>query len=327
MAEMIKNTSYKRLPPLPFAVLLLGGSCLGVAPVIVKSIDLSPEASAFYRVALSAPLFAIGAALFAQNIKASAQPVLRLNTKVLCLLTAFIFALDLVLMHMAIRLSDVAVATLLTNCAPFFVGILGLIGLTSRPDMNFWVMLPIALAGCALLIGTPQGDGQSQVLGNVLALSAAFCYACYVVGVTELRKRGLSTLTIMSVVTIVSTVFLLPLFAMQGFPAPQSMQTIMMLLVLVLIGQMLGQGLTTLALKDLPSSLSSLVLLVQPIVAGALSWYFLSEILNGIQLLGMFMVLAAIAGAAFIPANTFRQKIRKPKLRKVASKLATDDVH
>lgn len=325
MIQSAQNTSGKSGSVWPLAVLLLGGSCLGVAPVIVKSVDLSPEASAFYRVALSAPIFAIGTVLFARNIVRSAEPIRRINTKVLCLVTALIFAADLVLMHMAIRISNVAIATLLVNCAPFFVGILGLIGLTTRPDLRFWVMLPVALGGCALLIGAPKG-ADSQVLGNVLALLAAFCYACYVIGVTELRKRGLSTLPIMAVVTIVSTVLLLPFFAAQGFPLPQTIQTVLMLLVLVLIGQILGQGLTTIALKDLPPSLSSLVLLVQPIVAGCLSWYFLSETLNGIQLLGMFIVLVAIAGAAFLPTHWLANETANLSVQTPTGSPIPDDV-
>lgn len=275
---------------------------MGVAPVVVKSIDLSPEVSAFYRVALSAPIFAIGAVMFAHRALQTKQPMFRLNTKVLCLLTALIFAADLVLMHIAIRYSNVAVATLLVNCSPFFVGILGILGLTARPEVRFWVMLPVALAGCVLLVGALQG-AKSQMLGNILALLAAFCYACYVIGVTELRRRGLTTLPIMACVTIVSMISLFPLFVVQGAPLPQTQKTILLLLALVIMGQMLGQGLTTLALKDLPSSLSSLVLLVQPIVAGALSWYFLSEALTVMQLIGMTMVLTAIGGAAFMPTN------------------------
>ena len=325
MTQRAQSTSRKFGFVWPLAVLLLGGGCLGVAPVIVKSIDLSPEASAFYRVALSAPIFAIGTVLFALNIVRSTEPVRRINTKVLCLLTALIFAADLILMHMAIRLSNVAIATLLTNCAPFFVGILGLIGLATRPELKFWVMLPIALGGCVLLIGAPQG-ADTQVLGYILALLAAFCYACYVVSVTELRKRGLSTLPVMAVVTIVSTVFLLPFFAAQGFPLPETIQTVLMLLVLVLIGQILGQGLTTIALKDLPPSLSSLVLLVQPIVAGCLSWYFLSETLNGVQLLGMLVVLVAIAGAAFLPTRWLPNKASNLSVQGLTCSPIPDDV-
>jgi drug/metabolite transporter (DMT)-like permease len=127
------------------------------------------------------------------------------------------------------------------------------------------------------------------------------------VGVTELRKRGRSTISIMTVVTVVSTIFLLPLFASQGFPIPTTFETVALLFVLVLIGQILGQGLTTIALKELPASLSSLVLLVQPIIAGCLSWYFLSEALSAVQLIGMSMVLLAIAGAAFLPKHLFRK--------------------
>ncbi|NSX56840.1 DMT family transporter [Sulfitobacter sp. 1151] len=99
-----------------------------------------------------------------------------------------------------------------------------------------------------------------------------------------------------------------------------------MLLVLVLIGQILGQGLTTIALKDLPPSLSSLVLLVQPIVAGCLSWYFLSETLNGMQLLGMFIVLVAIAGAAFLPTHWLANKAVSFSVRRPTRSQIPDDV-
>lgn len=81
MANSTNNKDQRRLPAVPLAILLLGGSCLGVAPVVVKSIDLSPEISAFYRVALSAPIFAIGAVWFARNTVLSVNPVFRLNTK------------------------------------------------------------------------------------------------------------------------------------------------------------------------------------------------------------------------------------------------------
>jgi hypothetical protein len=47
MANPTDKKDQRRLPAVPLAVLLLGGSCLGVAPAVVKSIDLSPEVSAF----------------------------------------------------------------------------------------------------------------------------------------------------------------------------------------------------------------------------------------------------------------------------------------
>jgi drug/metabolite transporter (DMT)-like permease len=116
---------------------------------------------------------------------------------------------------------------------------MGLMGLTKRPDRRFWFMLPIALGGCVLLVGTPQ-DGNSQFFGSVLSLLAAFLYACDVICVTKLRQRGAGTSTIMAAVTVVSTIFIFPLYAWHGFPLPQSGQTILMLLALVIVGQIPG---------------------------------------------------------------------------------------
>ena len=93
-------------------------------------------------------------------------------------------------MHYAIGATSVAVATLFTNCAPFFVGVLGLFGLTARPAPPFWKALPVALIGVALLIGVSGNAGMGTLAGDALALVAAALYAAYLVSVKALRDRG-----------------------------------------------------------------------------------------------------------------------------------------
>ena len=53
--------------------LVLGGICLGISPIVVKALPLSADVSAFYRVALSAPLFIIFAFFFASNTESTVQ--------------------------------------------------------------------------------------------------------------------------------------------------------------------------------------------------------------------------------------------------------------
>ena len=279
---------------LAMGALLAGGICLGVAPVVVKAVDLPPEVSAFYRVLLSAPAFAVAAFIGgggASRALSAAKP-----TAVLFALAAICFAADLAIMHMAIRMTNVAVATLLTNCAPFFVGLLGIAGLSDRPTRRFWQALPVALVGAILLIGANSMGGGS-ISGDLLALFAAMFYAGYLVIVRELRARGATSSSVMVWVTAMSTVLLLPLFVMAGAPVPKSWETWSLILVLVFVGQFLGQGLVTIALRQLPASLSSIVLLIQPVVAAVLSWAVLSEHLDFLQLSGIAVVLAAIAYA------------------------------
>lgn len=277
---------------LALITLFAGGLCLGVSPFIVKTVDLAPEVSAFYRVLLAAPAFA-AFAYFLPPARTSGREAARPPMK-LYALTAALFAADVAVMHISIRMTNVAVATLLTNCAPFFVGLAGLVGLSDRPTRSFWLALPLALLGIVLLIGLSSLSGGS-LAGNLLALVAAAFYGGYLVGVRELRARGAAPAFLMVWVTAGSAVLLIPLFVMAGAPVPTDPRTWMLLAILILIGQVVGQGLVTLALRDLPASLSSLVLLIQPLVAAALSWVFLSETLTLLQAGGMAIVLTAIA--------------------------------
>lgn len=277
---------------LALLTLFAGGLCLGVSPFVVKTVDLAPEVSAFYRVLLAAPAFVAFAYLLPPARTAgreTSRPPMYLYA-----LTAALFAADVAVMHISIRMTNVAVATLLTNCAPFFVGLAGLIGLSDRPTKSFWLALPLALIGIVLLIGLASLSGGSMA-GNLLALVAAMFYGGYLVGVRALRARGAAPAFLMVWVTAGSAILLIPLFVAAGAPFPTDLRTWLLLSVLILVGQVIGQGLVTMALRDLPASLSSLVLLIQPIVAAALSWVFLSETLTLIQAAGMAIVLGAIA--------------------------------
>jgi drug/metabolite transporter (DMT)-like permease len=294
------------------ALLVCGGVCLGVAPVVVKALPFAAEVSAFWRVAISAPIFA---ALAWQGRAASPANAREASPGFLLFATAAVlFAGDLTVMHFAIRLTDVAVATLLTNCAPFFVGVLGLVGLAERPSGRFWIALPIAAAGVFLLLGV-SGVSGGHVVGDIVALCAAALYGGYLVAVKALRARGAAPAAIMASVTVGSMILISPLFLLAGAPVPSDIHAWLLILALVLVGQIAGQGLVAIALKRLSVSSGSLVLLIQPAVAGVLSWLLLGESLSPFQLIGIASILAAIwIGSTGRPADnrSRRRPSREP---------------
>ena len=274
------------------AILLLGGCLLGVAPVIVKALAFPADVSAFFRVALAAPLFLVWA--FAGGKRRPARMAKTGSTAGLYILAALFFAADLATMHYAIGATSVAVATLFTNCAPFFVGLFGLLGLTARPGLAFWRALPIALIGIALLIGVSGASAVGTVAGDAIALVAAALYAAYLVTVKALRDRGARPADIMAVVCLGGAVILAPFYIASGMPLPETAAQWALLLALAIIGQAMGQGLVTVALQYLPVSSSSLALLAQPVIAALLSWRLLAEALSWLQIAGIALVLFSI---------------------------------
>src|SRR5881628_2684239 len=130
-------------PALP--ALLLGATCIALSPIFVRVADVGPTASAFWRVALAAPLLW---PLVALAPRASAP---RPDWKLL-LAAGFAFAGDLGFWHWSIQFTSVANSTLLANLASLFVTLAAWIFLGQRPTRLFLAGLVAALAGVALLV-------------------------------------------------------------------------------------------------------------------------------------------------------------------------------
>lgn len=286
------------------ALLVVGGICLGLSPVLVKAMPLPAEVSAFYRVALSAPLLLGFIWLMDHGSKPRpSSPPQGGPSGRLYILAAVLFAADLLAMHVAIRLTNASVATLFTNCAPFFVGVFGLLGLADRPTRAFWTALPLGLVGTALIVGVSAFGTGGNLLGDAIALLAGVLYGAYLVTVRRLKQQGASSAHVIAAVTTGSAILLAPAMLAHESLLPPDGRTVVLLILLVLVGQVAGQGLVTVALRSLPVTSSSMVLLIQPVVAAPLAFLVLGETLTPLQLAGMALVLVSI-GLATRPQHS-----------------------
>ncbi|NWA29155.1 DMT family transporter [Pseudomonas gingeri] len=280
--------------------LVAGAALLGVAPVTVKALPFDAEVSAFYRVLLATPFMLLICAF--NTTRASPVPK---NGRFygLTLLAVILFTADLTVMHFAIKRTDVAIATLLTNCAPFFVVLMGIAGIVEKPKVTEFVCLLVAIGGMYVLciLDKPL---THDYWGEALALLAAFFYAAYIVTIKKVREYECAPALIMLFITVGCSLLLFPVFILSGAPLPGDLSTWALLLALVLCGQVLGQLLVTRSLKGLSASFSSIVLLLQPVTATALSWSLLDETLTPLELAGMAIILAAIAASALLPPKS-----------------------
>src|SRR5919199_371644 len=134
------------MPP-ALAALLTGATCIALSPIFVRLADVGPSASAFWRVALAAPLLWPLARLGARSRPGrAAWPML--------LAAGFAFAGDLGFWHWSIRFTSVANSTLLANLASIFVTLAAWLFWRERPSARFLLGLAAALAGVMLLVRT-----------------------------------------------------------------------------------------------------------------------------------------------------------------------------
>jgi drug/metabolite transporter (DMT)-like permease len=270
-----------------FLCLLAGGCAIAFAPILVRLADTGPVASAFWRVTLAAPL------LWLLVLRETAVPS-KLPRQA-TLLAGIFFALDLGVWHWSIVWTSVANSTLLANLAPIFVTLAGWLLWKQKVTRLFLTGMVTAIAGMFILVGPNFFVGGTRLAGDALgALTGAF-YAGYMLAIKVARDEGITTARIMAWSTTITAIALLPFAALSPQPFwPASMEGWLVVIGLALLTQILGQGLIAYAFAHLPASLSSVSLLIQPVMAALFAWFLFNEAIGFAQLAGGAVVLAGI---------------------------------
>lgn len=207
------------------------------------------------------------------------------------------FALDLALWNTALLRTQVAMASILGNNTPIFVGILSWLVLRRRPRPSFWVGLALALAGgLAIMSGDLRtGGGQPGSLsGDLLALLASVFFAGYLL-TTERVRKTMDTLTFSTLAIAGSIVTLLVIclaldLPLTGYPP----RTWLALAGLGLVSQLVAYYALVYALGHLPATVTSVGLLAQVPSTALLAVLLLGEPLTAIQIAGGAVVLTGI---------------------------------
>jgi drug/metabolite transporter (DMT)-like permease len=281
-----------------FLCLLAGGCAIGFAPIFVRLADTGPVASAFWRTALAAPLLWLW--VIARRPPRPEEPLpgtlprKGAHTRALVLAGLF-FAADLGVWHWSIVWTSVANSTLLANLAPIFVTLAGWLFWKQRFTRVFLVGMVTAIAGMFVLVGPNFAIGGTRLAGDALAAFTAIFYAGYFLAIKVARDAGASTARLMAWSTTITAAALLPVALLSPQPMlPAAAGGWVVLFALAIVTQILGQGLIAYAFAHLPASLSSVSLLIQPVVAALAARAIFGEAVVPAQLVGGAIVLAGI---------------------------------
>lgn len=273
--------------------MLLGAAFIGVSPILVRVSELGPVATAFHRQLLSLPILWLWMRWDYARSKAPRKPSSRGDYWRL-VLAGLMFAGDLLLWHWSINLTSIANSTMLVNFAPIFVAIGAYLIFGERFTARFLFGLGTTILGVMLLLGDSSTLGTSNIIGDLLGLSAAVCYGGYLLIVGRLRTE-FSTATILAWTTTVSCVALLCVALFTGENLVASTATgWLILLCLALVTHVGGQSMVAYALAHLPTTFGSVGLMLQPILATVLAWYLLNEAISSFQLVGGLVIITGI---------------------------------
>jgi drug/metabolite transporter (DMT)-like permease len=281
----------KRVARIALAALFAGATGVAFSPVFMRLSELGPTATAFWRPTLALP--ALWLWVLSDRSGLRRKPYNAAEYRALILAGVF-FAGDLVFWHWSVRLTSVANATLLANFAPIFVVLGAWLLFRDRVGILFVAGLIVALAGTVLIVGSSFAFRVDHLSGDLLGLITAVFFAAYILAIKRLRAN-FSVATIMAWSASVTSLALLPIALASGESLqPSTLYGWLVLAGLGLVSHAGGQSLIAYALAHMPVQLSSLGLLLEPVMATLFAWLLLHEALGGLQALGGALVLGGI---------------------------------
>ena len=211
-----------------------------------------------------------------------------------CLASGASLALHFVLWISSLSYTSVASSVLFVTTHPLFVGLGSYILLKERPTRSLLIGASIALIGGSLIALSDLQMAGEAITGDLLAVGGGLMAAVYFMIGRHVRQTVTATeyvaVTYGTAAVLVLAICGITRTPLTGF----SGETIGFLVLLGLIPQLLGHSTFNWALKHLPASHVSVLILGEPIGSGILALLFFSEIPTGLNLVGAALILVGI---------------------------------
>jgi len=214
---------------------------------------------------------------------------------------------------LSVSLNGAAVSTVLAYCSAGFTALLGWWFLKERLDWGKLLAVALSLAGCVLVSGAlDPAAWRLNLLGIVTGILSGLWYAIYTLMGRSASQRGLYPWTTLVYTFGFAAAFLLffNLFSGGHIPGAATRMADFLWLgkawagwgVLFLLAAgptVVGFGLYNVSLTYLPSSVANLVVTLEPAFTALIAYFFLSERLTWIQMIGGLLILSGVVFLRF----------------------------
>jgi drug/metabolite transporter (DMT)-like permease len=190
-------------------------------------------------------------------------------------------------------------AAIIVALVPLFIALFTL-GLSRCAKITRWMIagLGLGFAGVLTIFSDYMGEMKngSFLLGVVLALISVLSWSFGTV-YTSRQKPVIDILFGVGLQMLIAGTLMLIVCAVTGQyvnMAGAGQSSWIALLYLIVFGSLIAYSAYVFAISKLPPTLVSVYAYINPVVAVALGWVFLSEKMNGVMLLGMLITLAGV---------------------------------
>lgn len=270
----------------PQILLFISMFIFGTIGLFVKYVPLSSGEIALYRAILA--IFVIGIYLIFTKSKLDFKTLKKYIP--LLLLSGIAMGINWILLFEAYKYTSVSIATLSYYFAPTIVMIVSTFLFEEKLTKKQIVCFIGSTIGLILITGITNTDSKN-LIGIILGLGAAVFYATVIL----LNKfiKGVSGVNRTFLQFISSCIILIPYVLLTSGINVFSLET-NPLIYLLIIG-IIHTGITYVmyfsSIKDLPGERIAIYSYIDPLVAILVSYVFLSESMNFIQIIGGILIL------------------------------------
>lgn len=269
-------------------IIILGVCGTALSAIFVRYSTTPSTVLVFYRmlfsVLLLSPMFVIG---HAEEIK---KITLGLAGK--CILSGIFLGIHFVCYFMSLSYTSVASSVVLVDTEIFFVALGSFILFHEYISVKGWMCILITFIGSVIVT---MGDvGQSNVLGDILALCGAICSAVYTLIGRQCRNSiSTSVYTWFVYFSAGITVLFATLFSKESI-IQIDQRNILVALELAIFCTLLGHSIFSWGLRYEKASFISMAKLLEPIFASILAVAIFKEIPSQFSVIGGLFVIAGI---------------------------------
>lgn len=215
-----------------------------------------------------------------------------------------LFGLNLALFFSAIKHTNVADVLILAALQPALTMLVAgpLFGERVGAHEVFWTA--VSLSGVVLVILGSSGTPAWSLKGDLYASGSLLAWTTYWL-LSKRARRYVPAIDFMTAVTITAAVFMTPLWLVSGQSRTMRWQDWAWVLLFV-AGAQAGHSLLVWAHEQVDVSISSLLILVEPVISSVAALVFLSEPLPAVSVAGGLVAIVAVG--AVIRRATRREK-------------------
>ena len=279
----------KKITEFPILAVFVAVFAWGVGPLLFLAPAISMNSILFYRVLLWPPLLYI-------FVRRNGSP---LNKGLLksVFVPGVLFGTSTIFGFTAITTTSVANATIIGNISTAIILFAAPKYLNEKVSGLQIILALASFVGVMAIVVGAGNTGGSTLHGDFLALINAILWTMYFISSKRSRVDGVDTWQFLFGVSIIQVCVVVPYALITSKDILEiSWRDLGFLLAMTLFSGTIGHSFMLWAQKYVDASVSSMILLLGPVISSTGAWLVYKQQISLIQMLGGAVVLASLAG-------------------------------